>query len=272
MARALTEAKPTNRTLRSDPSSCRDVETDLATPTPTSEIAFGVTACAAWTPGRESWADWCAWAGAISPVTSDEAAAAPTLLRRRVGQVGQKALKAAWGLPRVRDARYVFASRHGEFERTTSLLRAVVSGEPLSPADFSLSVHNALTGLLSIAAANRAGHTTIAAGIDSFCSGLLEAAVCIAEAPAKPVILVSYDAPLIPPYDELVEPSEPLAVVLSLSAAGSGAWCVGLSSTANGARAVPDPCPAESFLRFLLAGKGSARTVGTRLTWTWRHV
>jgi hypothetical protein len=272
MARALTEAKPANRPSGRDSSARRDDEKSRAASTPRNEISFGVTACAAWAPGRESWADWCAWAGTIAPVTSDESVAAPTLLRRRVGQVGQKALKAAWGLPRVRDARYVFASRHGEFERTTSLLRAVINGEPLSPADFSLSVHNALTGLLSIAAGNRAGHTTIAAGVDSFCYGLLEAAACIAEAPAQPVIVVSYDAPLIAPFDELIEPSEPLAVVLSLAAAGSGAWCVGLSSEANAHQAEPDPRPAESFLRFLLAGNGSAHAAGTRLTWTWRHV
>jgi hypothetical protein len=269
MARALTEAKPTDLALRREPSSRRDDGAGAVARA--TEITLGITACAAWAPGRESWADWCAWAGAISPVTSDEAVAVPTLLRRRVGQVGQKALKAAWGLPRVRDARYVFASRHGEFERTTGLLRAVVGGEPPSPADFSLSVHNALTGLLSIAAGNRAGHTAIAAGTDSFCYGLLEAAACIAEAPSKPVILVSYDAPLIPPYDELIAPSEPLAVVLSLSAAASGAWCIGLSTAAHDQQALPDPSPARTFLRFLLRGEGSARAAGTRLTWAWRH-
>jgi len=49
--------------------------------------------------------------------------------------------------------------------------------------DFSLGVHNALAGLLSVSTRNHGGHTALAAGIDSFGFGLMEAAVCLLERP-----------------------------------------------------------------------------------------
>ena len=87
----------------------------------------------------------------------------PLLLRRRVSAIGQQALRAAWGLPAAAEARLIFASRHGEFSRTLSILDALANDQPVSPADFTLSVHHALAGLLSIAQRNRLGHTAIAA-------------------------------------------------------------------------------------------------------------
>src|SRR5580658_10067559 len=76
--------------------------------------------------------------------------AVPVLLRRRITPIGQAVLRAAWSLPGLERARFVFASRHGEFNRTLTMLEAMADDEGPSPADFSLSVHNALPGLLSI--------------------------------------------------------------------------------------------------------------------------
>ncbi len=103
------------------------------------------------------------------------------LLRRRVSPLGQHALRAVWGLPESETARLVFASRHGEFGRTLSILDALVSDEGVSPADFTLSVHHALAGLLSIVRKNRQGHTAVAAGSESFFFGLLDALLCLNE-------------------------------------------------------------------------------------------
>src|SRR5689334_10839923 len=89
------------------------------------------------------------------------------LLRRRVSEIGQRALRPAWCLSEG-EPKFVLASRNGEFGRTLGLLEALTEREPLSPAEFSLSVHHALIGLLSIARGNGAGHTALAAGADSF--------------------------------------------------------------------------------------------------------
>jgi len=43
-------------------------------------------------------------------------------------------------------------------------MEGLVAGEGVSPAEFTLSVHHALVGLLSIAQSNRRGHTALAAG------------------------------------------------------------------------------------------------------------
>ena len=96
----------------------------------------------------------------------------PLILRRRVTPIGQAALRAAWAIPGIEQARFVFASRNGEFDRSLAMLTALAAGDSPSPADFSLGVHNALAGLLSIATRNSAGHTALAAGLDSFGHGL----------------------------------------------------------------------------------------------------
>jgi len=119
---------------------------------------------------------------------------APTILKRRVSPLGREALLAAFGLPDVGASRFVLSSRHGEFGRTQALLSALADGEPLSPADFSLSVHHGLIGLLSIATGNRLGHTAVAAGRESFAYGLLEAAAAATERPGQPMALVHFDA------------------------------------------------------------------------------
>jgi len=93
----------------------------------------------------------------------------------------------------------------------------------VSPADFTLSVHHALVGLLSIAQGNRNGHIAVAAGPESFGFGFLEAVSCLQERPAEPVIFLYYDEPLPPPYDQFdSKEARPLAVALSLSSSGAG--------------------------------------------------
>lgn len=224
----------------------------------------------AWSPERQTCADWSTWAGgALDPSLSsgEEAAPVPLLLRRRVGALGQKALRAAWGMPASDRARFVFASRHGEFDRTLSILDSLTRNEPTMPADFTLSVHHALAGLLSIARSNRSGHTAVAAGRDSFCCGLLEAAACLAENPAEPVVFVYYDAPLPAPFADFDEDGVHVALALTL-AAGAGVP-IGMSFMPRTGQRPVSRQPASDFLRFLLGGAASAELVGERHIWHW---
>ena len=69
----------------------------------------------------------------------------------------------------------VFASRHGDLAKTVQLIKGAALGEELSPTQFTLSVHNATTGLFGIATNNRAPTTTISAGDNTFVEGLVEA-------------------------------------------------------------------------------------------------
>jgi hypothetical protein len=236
---------------------------------------------AARAPGREHKAQWYEWAGAAM-VSGDAASSAvamrpldmPMMLRRRAGRIGQLALAACYEVDASSQARYIFCSRHGDFRRTAGLLHAVVAREPLSPAEFSVSVHNALAGLLSIATRANAGHTAIAAGPDSFASGLIEAAATLADAPDLPVLLVYYDEPLPAPYDELVvEGGEALAIALALGAVPAsrdGGRVIEITAERGQGSATSTTGVALDFLRFLMTGH-AGRAHGERIDLEWRR-
>jgi hypothetical protein len=243
---------------------------------PVSMLAFKIRGWAAWAPGLESEAAWRAWAaGGAGQSTSEPAGASatavPMLLRRRVSPLGQAALRCAWGLPDAARARIVSASRHGEFGRTLSILDALCTGETVSPADFTLSVHHALTGLLSIAQSNRNGHTAVAAGPESFESGFIEAVACLQERPAEPVVLVYYDEPLPSPFDRFdTEAGPTLAMALSLSSEQGESFLLGTGTADEGAP--PPESPGLAFLRFLLTEQPQTSWRGARRQWHWRRL
>ena len=89
----------------------------------------------------------------------------------------------------------VFCSQHGNINRTVKLLHQVATNDALSPADFSMSVHNAFVGVASINWAITQSHTAIAAGHDSVIAGLTET-LCQVMATQSPVILCYVDLPL----------------------------------------------------------------------------
>jgi Beta-ketoacyl synthase, N-terminal domain len=236
------------------------------------KLSFGVAAYAASGPPPDNEPDIC-WPS--QSVTGDRGAARlpiPILLRRRVGPIGQAALRAAWALPRVEHARFVFASRHGEFDRTLTMLEQVATEDGPSPADFSLGVHNALAGLLSVATRNHGGHTALAAGLDSFGFGLMEAAVCLFERPEEPVILVYYDAALPQGYPDTVPAcaEAPLALALMLVQPCQAPRRVAMAATPI-AGAVPGEAAAEVFLRFLRTSASQASATGERMRWDWHN-
>ncbi|MGE5540444.1 MAG: beta-ketoacyl synthase chain length factor [Gemmatimonas sp.] len=234
-----------------------------------SPLSFRVVGWAAWTPGRDSEAAWRTWAGAPGVAAGGTATASvPLALRRRLTPLGQAAMRCAWGLPDAASARMVFASRNGEFARTLSILDGIVSGDSVSPADFTLSVHHALAGVLSIAQGNRRGHTTVAAGPDSFGFGLLEAVASLAERPEEPVLLVYYDEPLPAPYATFATCAEPLALALSLSLKRDGEALELLTARGSGDATMIAPF---DFLRFLLSGDAQMLSRGERLDWHWRR-
>jgi hypothetical protein len=179
------------------------------------------------------------------------------------------AFKAAFDQPADEPVRFVFCSRHGEFERTLNILKALAADEELSPAEFSLSVHNALAGLLSIARHNAAGHTTIAAGEDTFRSGLIEAAACLMERPGDPILLVYADEPLAEPYNELQSGKElRLALALLLTAPRHDSADVVLSFTGI-ARPIEGESASEQALGFIRFLQRSASHTGA--DHGWRH-
>jgi len=221
--------------------------------------------------------DWIAWShGATVTVEADSSNnPLPPILRRRVTAIGQTAFRTACNLTVPRSARFVFCSRHGEFQRTLRILTALAGSEPVSPAEFSLSVHNALAGLLSIAWHNPAGHTTIAAGADSFGSALIEAASCLMERPDEPVLLVYCDEPLPQPYNEIADGDETcvaLAMLLISPQHDTGDVIFELRKKREAAPAAGSSSDqARAFLRFLLKNGIEERPNRELQRWRWRR-
>ncbi len=114
----------------------------------------------------------------------------------------------------------VFASAHGESDITAALLRELGEELPLSPMGFSLSVHNAASGLYSIATGNRGPATALAAGDRTFLMGLCDAFLTLCQGSEERVLYVCSDervADIFLPAQN-VQP-QPYAVALMLGRA-----------------------------------------------------
>jgi len=237
-------------------------------------LRFSVRNWFAWTPERPAREQWQAWGGPHRAEAYVAPVALPMALRRRATPMGQTLLSGALGFADiVGKARYVQASRHGEFARSLLTLKALAEEEEPSPAEFSMSVHHGLAGLLSIHAKNREGHIALAAGTESFACGLLEAALCLAERPGTPILLLYADEKLPFEYAGLVGQEEglPLVVVLGLDAPRMDASDVLLAQRPASRLAEPSPSTAADFLRFLLSGAEQAVSHGEHWDWVWRH-
>ena len=231
-------------------------------------------ACA---PGLETREDWVAWSGGARNPQTDSAqavASLPQILRRRVSNVGQMAFRASCALSEQRTARFVFCSRYGESDRTLRILHSLAAREPISPADFSLSVHNALAGLLSIAWGNTAGHTAISAGADSFGYGFLEAVACLKEGSSEQVMLVYFDDVLPQPYDEVADGTEScVALAMLVKPPAEEGHEFTLTREPRSHASKPESASAQSldFIRFMLSNDRETRSIGERDQWRWQR-
>lgn len=117
------------------------------------------------------------------------------MMRRRVDRLGRLACQVAYWCQPAAGAPMVFASRYGDATRSLALLGDLVQGEPVSPAGFGLSVHNAISALYSIAQGHTDNTVVVAAGRASVAAALAEAAALLADG-APEVLVVYYEAPL----------------------------------------------------------------------------
>src|SRR5215510_2449875 len=225
---------------------------------------LAVEAWSAWAPGRETSAAWRAWAGAAdgnAEAPSKRAPPIPMMLRRRATPFGQKIVSSAAACgDALRHARYVLASRHGEFSRMIGILRALDAGDLPSTAEFSMVVHHALTGLLSIGAGNTSGHTALAAGLDTFGFGLMEAVACLAEQPHESVLVLYGDEALPGEYAAFADDDVglPVVVALALRAPQPGDDVIVFEASPRAQLGAPNGCAAVAFLRFLITAAQTA--------------
>ena len=111
----------------------------------------------------------------------------------------------------------IFSSAYGD-PTITHKLCELLSGTPpmASPTMFHNSVHNAPAGYWSIATTNPMTTTSMAAGDESFATGLLYAAAQVISE-QRPVLLISYDLPYPQPLADRCPIIAPFASALLLS-------------------------------------------------------
>ncbi|ASK32968.1 3-oxoacyl-ACP synthase (plasmid) [Alcanivorax sp. N3-2A] len=232
------------------------------------EFAITLARWAAWAPGLESAEQWARWSGDAAPATGNPPALEwlPAMQRRRLAPLArgvfQVARQAAGDL--AGSVPTVLASTHGELSRTIGLLEDIADGEPLSPAAFSLSVHNAVSGQLSIALGNRAPASSVALAGDGLGAALLEAH-CLAS-PPQPVLVVLYEAPLPHQYHRYYK-SDPFPWALALLLGERGQRYT--LTSAPGSR--PQLAQGPRLARFLARGEADLTLAGERSDWHWSH-
>ncbi|QSX37043.1 beta-ketoacyl synthase chain length factor [Shewanella sedimentimangrovi] len=187
------------------------------------QLTFSLISWGAWSPDcqhRDAWSAWHAQQESPNNEAIPALAHVPAMQRRRFSRLTRMMLEVAHQACAPDNCRSVFASRHGELNRTIDLLQNIIGDEPLSPMGFSQSVHNTASGLFGIVHQNRAASTSIAAGTETLSQAMVEAYAQLAEDP-EPLLLVFGDDPVPPVYDEYTSEYElPLAMGLVLAPAG----------------------------------------------------
>lgn len=239
-------------------------------------VRFSVRQWAAWAPGLESPEAWYRWARGEATINGEgepRLAAMQPMLRRRAGRLGRMALETAYAstggqgmIPAV------FCSRHGDVGRTCEMLMALARNEVLSPTAFSLSVHNTIGGLFSIASGSNVPFTAIAGGVASVVSGIIEACGLLADREPE-VLLVVYDEPLpviYQPYRD--EPEFAYAWAWRMTPASGESISLTWEAKGNEVVAPPPAAPlALEVLRLFLSGTGESTAERGRQVWRWRR-
>ena len=217
--------------------------------------------------------------GANSEINSPppDVSQVPPMLRRRLSSLGKMALSTAYaalgahnkGIPSV------FCSRHGDLQRTVNLLSDLADNNPLSPTQFSLSVHNAIAGVMSIARKDKSSITALSSMQQDIINVFLEAKGIMEEQHCHEVLCVIYDetVPLI--YNQEDDNQSYSAAFLvtndqsEISATHrSASLSFSIGHTHEGVDTNTEP-QALQLLRFLLSPKdASLHLNGTRNSWT----
>lgn len=236
-------------------------------------ISFDISQWRAWAPGLQTPDDWQAWASGTLSVPADgqapDVSFLPAMQRRRLSYLARMAFTVGWPLAEGQAPMpLVYVSRHGETPRTFSILSELAEGQPLSPTQFSLSVHNAVIGLWSIMRAETTEMTALAASGDGFEQGLLEAAALLREgAPAVLLIVAEEQPPQI--YRPWVH-DVPFAYAVGLRITAGQQWR--LSPQPAEPNALPAPLPhALNWLKASLAGTQSFVHTWKRRAWNWQR-
>ena len=238
-----------------------------------SVINFNIAQWRAWAPGLDSVEAWQAWSR--QPVVLEGSDAAPdvsflpAMQRRRLSRLARMAFSVGWPLADGREnLPLVFVSRHGETPRTFEILSDLANEQPLSPTQFSLSVHNAIIGLWSIMRGETSEMTALAAAGDGLEHGMLEAATLLNEgAPAVLLVITEEQPP--EAYSTWID-AVPFPYAVGLLLTPGTDWRLTLNSAPQ-ARSKPQWPHALNLLRTLLGQQPHCQHAWKTRLWTWQR-
>jgi len=160
--------------------------------------------------------------------------AIPASTRRRIGAFSRTVVASALGVMNGDDADIVLVSRYGDLSLAYRLLLDVVGGALPSPAAFSMSVHNAVLGVIDQLRASRTGHTALAASRDVLGAGLLEAASRLSVCPGRAVLLIVAESLFHPDLEQFAGGRGQEILVMMLTSTEKAGGCVPVFSAMAG--------------------------------------
>lgn len=236
-------------------------------------IHFSIDQWRAWAPGLDNPSDWLNWSQSpwrpAASAAQPDVAFLPALQRRRLSRLARMAFSVAWPLAEGQGPLpLVFASRHGETPRTFAILSDLARQEPLSPTQFSLSVHNAIIGLWSILRGDTSEMTALAAEGDGLEHAVLEAAMLLAEGAPAVLLVIAEDQPP-QAYAPWIDDA-PFAYALGLLLKPGNDWQLSLAPSTEPTDH-PELPHALSLLRSLLTQQSHCQHHWKNRAWTWQQ-
>ena len=239
-------------------------------------IKFNIAQWRAWAPGLASVEEWRQWSHelVIPPLTdaAPDVSFLPAMQRRRLSRLARMAFSVGWplaeGLERLP---LVFVSRHGETPRTFDILSDLANDEPLSPTQFSLSVHNAVIGLWSILRGETSEMTALACAGDGLEHGVIEAAGLLEEgAPAVLLVITEEQPPSV--YAPWIN-DVPFPYALGLLLTAGDEWQLSLATRkpVETQYAQPRWPHALNLLRALSTQQSALQHPWKNRLWNWQH-
>lgn len=238
-------------------------------------LSFSLIDAQALAPGLIDVDLWRQWANGAQWPTADASLPAtplvPMMMARRLSAGARLAVQLGLDmLARHPVDNAIFVSRHGELARSMTLLQDLAAGKPLSPTDFSMSVHNTAAGLCSIQGKAALPMSSLAAGEGSLMAGLTEA-IANLSAGYRRVLLVAFEGE-IPAFHRPWLPATPpcaIALVLGDGKDGQGErWhCEGRQKACE----APEPSQSLAFWRAHLLQQPACLLSDGRQEWTWRR-
>lgn len=236
-------------------------------------ITFNIARWRAWAPGLASADEWEQWSRTPTRLQDSNEAPdvsfLPAMQRRRLGRMARMAFAVGWPLSDGHERMpLVFVSRHGETPRTFDILRDLAAHEPMSPTQFSLSVHNAVIGLWSILRGETSEMTALAAAGDGLEYGAFEAAALLAEGAPAVLLVVTEEQPPHAYARWIDDVPFPYAVGLLLTPGNE--WQLSLNIDTQGAQRTQWP-HALNLLQALHTDQSSCLHPWNNRLWKWQR-